>query len=731
MLNSLFPFKLTEDNITYVLEYMKNNIADYDMTNIRYEINANNDYVVKFDKYEMTLSKDLTVGETIYTINNSFNLNSSPSSSYNQPKSSASNQLESNISIDLEMYTKIIDELNNCKIELDSFLPNKSESSYFDGELLSYYNSNYKKTVATECDTIKNNNKDLTENINISVLLYVGIDSKLEKNMDEIIDLLFEGKTTIDDLINGDFINSGSNNPLATIMLESLLLMTKYDSQINVSGLFSEFSDLQNVMLANLSFLEFFYEGDLESIKGKTINELFLETFDSSYGYTASDYLSASIDTDTLMRDKDKFKDKAFKNLFLGHLVTYGFGELKIVDAVSGNDGFDAIVLEDKSNTALVYYNCTNPYEFDDLLYDLYPVMKDVGGTGVDAVSNVALSSQYNSQRAQAEEFLKTYLNKYDKVNVGGYSLGGGLAEHAYLTYYNEYKDKLNDLILYNPFSTDANSNVDEIASNNHLKLYIAQGDVVSTYSDEKLCNNAYNKYAKIIPLDYQSAIDSARQVALSDDSYLSEMVTSYYIELLKEISKLCHDNKANVDTGLTVGGGLVGLRLLGIPGLIAGLILADNHGSDGTEYLLDELDSYIESLEKGDGKINLNDVFKFLNENKTTLNKILSLFQYNMDLFNVDTILNLQKLEVLFSGVHLPYVVELSRYGSFDENGNIIESNDSNNDYKAFKEMIIEIYGEDYYQELYNTFHGDMKALLIYLNWCLNPGKVNILQLL
>ena len=112
MLNSLFPFKLTEDNITYVLEYMKNNIADYDMTNIRYEINANNDYVVKFDKYEMTLSKDLTVGETIYTINNSFNLNSSPSSSYNQPKSSASNQLESNISIDLEMYTKIIDELN-------------------------------------------------------------------------------------------------------------------------------------------------------------------------------------------------------------------------------------------------------------------------------------------------------------------------------------------------------------------------------------------------------------------------------------------------------------------------------------------------------------------------------------------------------------------------------------------------------------------------------------------
>ena len=157
MLNSLFPFKLTEDNITYVLEYMKNNIADYDMTNIRYEINANNDYVVKFDKYEMTLSKDLTVGETIYTINNSFNLNSSPSSSYNQPKSSASNQLESNISIDLEMYTKIIDELNNCKIELDSFLPNKSESSYFDGELLSYYNSNYKKTVATEWDTIKNN----------------------------------------------------------------------------------------------------------------------------------------------------------------------------------------------------------------------------------------------------------------------------------------------------------------------------------------------------------------------------------------------------------------------------------------------------------------------------------------------------------------------------------------------------------------------------------------------
>ena len=99
------------------------------------------------------------------------------------------------------------------------------------------------------------------------------------------------------------------------------------------------------------------------------------------------------------------------------------------------------------------------------------------------------------------------------------------------------------------------------------------------------------------------------------------------------------------------------------------------------------------------------------------------------MDLFNVDTILNLQKLEVLFSGVHLPYVVELSRYGSFDENGNIIESNDSNNDYKAFKEMIIEIYGEDYYQELYNTFHGDMKALLVYLNWCLNPGKVNILQ--
>ena len=72
-----------------------------------------------------------------------------------------------------------------------------------------------------------------------------------------------------------------------------------------------------------------------------------------------------------------------------------------------------------------------------------------------------------------------------------------------------------------------------------------------------------------------------------------------------------------------------------------------------------------------------------------------------------------------------------MSRDGSFDENGNIVGSNDSTNDYKAFEEMIIEIYGKDYYQDLYNTFHGDLRALLIYLNWCLNPNKVNILQLI
>ena len=62
--------------------------------------------------------------------------------------------------------------------------------------------------------------------------------------------------------------------------------------------------------------------------------------------------------------------------MLLGKLITYGFGDIKVEEIVKGDNGFDAIVLEDKNDEIMVYFPCTNVKEIDDIMYDAYPVFR-------------------------------------------------------------------------------------------------------------------------------------------------------------------------------------------------------------------------------------------------------------------------------------------------------------------------------------------------------------------
>ena len=251
------------------------------------------------------------------------------------------------------------------------------------------------------------------------ILKLVSSSKQIQKNLEDLNDKI---KNTLNIANNNSFVSPLTENNEFNIsfeLLKELMEIANADSQINLSGIFANFTDYQNIMLSNLSFFELFFRDNENMLKGKTIEDLFLETYDVNNNYTINDYISFSLDTDKIISLNDVDNRNKYLNLFLGKMVLNGFANIKINELVNGEDSFDAIIFTDQNDDTLVYFSCTDLYEFDDYLYDAYPILNTFSNLG-KSIGEVANAEKiYKSQQRQALELVKKYLsNDNSKVNT-------------------------------------------------------------------------------------------------------------------------------------------------------------------------------------------------------------------------------------------------------------------------------------------------------------------------
>ena len=235
----------------------------------------------------------------------------------------------------------------------------------------------------------------------------------------------------------------------------------------------------------------------------------------------------------------------------------YGIGDLTIVESYIGEDGYACLVLKDDFGNYLMINPCTNEPKvktiegktvvenYEDLLYDFYPLLVELGvydtqlsDLEIDNIlslvfslvglSNLDLGEKpleyiekiYKSQRKQAEEFTEKYYNQAlsegKQLSFFGYSKGGGLSEYSYLSCvdYESSNQVLSEIILYNPFHDDLDSEeVKILKDNDDLTLYRNQGDFVSTIFNE----HDFEEDTVYIKCDWKNLYSDPEQTSLFD----------------------------------------------------------------------------------------------------------------------------------------------------------------------------------------------------------------------
>ena len=227
--------------------------------------------------------------------------------------------------------------------------------------------------------------------------------------------------------------------------MKKILNKAIVDSQINTLGIFEKFTDFQNIMLSDISLMDLLWESDEINLKNKTIGDLYLE----NKILEDIEYENIMFSGNEMLEMTIKENWNKYRPLVLGKLVRYGFSNIKIIEKISGLNGFDVFVLEDKIGDIMIYFPCTNLVELEDYLYDSYPIMDSLSKKG-KLIGNITKTKKiFDSQQKQAQEILLKYLNESNsRVHVSGFSLGGSLAEYSYLNCYNEYSNKLGNIIL-------------------------------------------------------------------------------------------------------------------------------------------------------------------------------------------------------------------------------------------------------------------------------------------
>ena len=529
---------------------------------------------------------------------------------------------------------------------------------------------------------LKNFKKSINKNINYIVTKEKSNNSK----PDFIVSKMYlVGKTETNSILSDTYfvdLNELSNKNKIN-KLNKIKALANSDTQINTNGKFDEFTDFQNIMLSDLSLLELLWDGNESDLADKNIDELYIESLNSK-NFSNIEYDKLIFDGNEMIEMAKEENRDEYKFLVLGKLVRYGFSNIKIKEKISGKDGFDAFVLEDTDGNTMLYFPCTNLVEEADYLYDSYPVLDSLSNK-LGTISNlIGAKKIYNSQQFQAKELLNECIKKISsnsKIIVSGFSLGGSLAEVAYLNSYKDNSSFLGNLILFNPYHNRLNnSEIKLLKECNKLKLYVTEGDAVSTvfnYAD-------LSDMAKTVYINYQSCIKDTMNDIDNKQSVLNLIVDNFKNKYCNRIISICDDIKQKTPLNLSLHAAL-------------------NVVSNG-----------IEKVKKQE--IDATNLLKQVNNIVEGIFPVLKKFGFDIsENYNLEFLDNLEYVETIFTTTHLTYSVDRNKETSFDQNGNIkseVEVRGANYriGYPSFTTTTTKIFGSDPYNELSNMLNDLLK---------------------
>ena len=458
-----------------------------------------------------------------------------------------------------------------------------------------------------------------------------------------------DGETNIVDIMQDVYIFVKSNELFTTSLGEEMILevangLMDYaikDSQISTTGKFEDFTDFQNIALASISFLELVYPEDYV-FDGQTIKELFIESCKSSNEvYSISDYATFIMDANEVIRFDETNNMETSRNKLLGKLITFGFGDIKVNEVVKGSNGFDAIVLEDKNNEIMIYYPCTNMKEIEDYMFDVYPLARKAEDKSIVdlGITKSLFGGYYDSQIEQANDLVQKYLDTGKTVNIGGFSLGGCLAESSYVYASSTGNENVGSLTTFNAYHYSASNKVVQAFYNKALfdannegkvHMYSSNGDCVSTLFNY----DATSKMTQTVYVDVDTVLAEGRATVHSDQSAVSTLLTSVKDEFCQEIASY---------------------NIPGVSSLASTLMqypINSNDFANAAKIGIETFDAGVSSLAGIPGA-----VYYFSGGR----------------IIDPSIVDDIQNLEIVFSGAHLPYTVETYREVAFDSNGNVV----------------------------------------------------------
>lgn len=469
--------------------------------------------------------------------------------------------------------------------------------------------------------------------------------------------------------------NNKSENKYMSKEFKKIQKLATNDSQIDTTGIFENFSDFQNIMLSDMSLIELLWEGDELDLQGKTIGDLYIENLNEEY--IDFEFENIIFDGNEMLEMSKEKNWKKYRFLVLSKLVRYGFSNIKIIEKISGQDGFDAFILEDIKKDKMLYFPCTNIVEIEDYLYDCYPIMESLSKR-IGFIGNLIKSKKiYNSQQTQAKKLLEYYIMNIEsksKIHVSGFSLGGSLAEVAYLNSYENSPKKLGNIILFNPYHNRLNEEeVNLLKSNNKLKLYVCEGDSVSTVFNY----DGLFDVAKIVYIDYHNNILNTVNSINNKESLLNDVVNILKNKYCDNIILICNKAKTKPIFNLSM------------------------------HFVLNSASRKLKKLKK----TNL-DATNFIKKIGVVVDRISpKLKKHGYDLYNdynLGFLDNLHYIEIIFTSTHLTYTVDRNKQISFDNNGRIkskvkLDSGNYNIKYPSFNETSTELFGSNPYKEISN----------------------------
>lgn len=451
--------------------------------------------------------------------------------------------------------------------------------------------------------------------------------------------------------------------------MKEILKKAIVDSQINTLGIFEKFTDFQNIMLSDISLMDLLWEGDEINLKNKIIGDLYLEN------KTLEDieYENIMFSGNEMLEMTIKENWNKYRSLVLGKLVRYGFSNIKIIEKISGLNGFDVFVLEDKIGDIMIYFPCTNLVELEDYLYDSYPIMDSLSKKG-KLIGNITKTKKiFDSQQKQAKEILLKYLNESNnRVYVSGFSLGGSLAEYSYLNCYKEYSNKLGNIILFNPYHNRLNEEeITILKESNKLRLYVCEGDSVSTVFNY----NDFKDVAETVYIDYHEKLLNTVSSIDNKNSLLNLVTNNIKNRYCDNIINICNNMKKKTIFKFS--------------------------------YILKSSIRKLEKLKELD--IDATSIIQKINPIIEKISPKLKRFGYDLENdYNLDFLNNLHYLEIIFTSTHLTYTVDSNKLISFDKSGKVrkrVKVNGKLYDvkYPSFDETSIELFGSNPYKEISN----------------------------